>query len=81
MVNYLVKLLDLYPDKPWYWWGLSQNPNITWAVVKNNPDKPWNWRGLSQNPNITWDIVEQNPDKPWDWCGLSQNTFNYQKKS
>ena len=37
------------PDKPWTWYGLSRNPNITMEDVKDNPDKPWDWEGLSYN--------------------------------
>ena len=74
MLNHLVKLLELYPEKPWNWYRLSSNSNITWDIVEQNLDKPWNWDRLSRNPNITWDIVKQNPDKPWDWRGLSSNS-------
>jgi hypothetical protein len=52
---------------------LSQNPNITWEIVRDNPDKNWNWISLSRNPNITWEIVQNNPDKPWNWVYLSKN--------
>jgi len=34
--NDLIKLLDLYPDKPWGWHGLSSNPYITWEIVQSN---------------------------------------------
>jgi len=27
--NELVKLLEKYPNKPWYWTAISENPNIT----------------------------------------------------
>ena len=27
------------PDKPWNWYALSGNPNITWDIVRDNPDK------------------------------------------
>jgi len=66
-------LLQLYPDKPWNWYGLSSNPNISWEIVCSNPDKPWDWYELSMNPNITLEIVCSNPDKPWNWYGLSKN--------
>jgi hypothetical protein len=66
-------LLELASNKPWDWYGLSQNPNITWEIVQTNPDIPWKWYRLSRNPNITWEIVKENPDKPWDWSGLSLN--------
>ena len=55
------------------WARLSENPNVTWEIVKDNLDKPWNWDYLSMNPNITWDVVQANPDKPWSWCCLSAN--------
>ena len=58
---------------PWIWYGISQNPNITWDIIINNPDKPWRWCGINQNPNITWDIIINNPDKPWDWNAFSFN--------
>ena len=45
--NHLEKLLKLYPDKPWNYKWLSNNPNITWDIVQNNPDKPWDYRILS----------------------------------
>ena len=63
----LWEIVSSNPDKPWSWYKLSKNPNITWEIVSSNPDKPWNWYGLSQNPNITWEIVSSNPDKPWNW--------------
>ena len=60
-------------DKPWSWYWLSSNPNITWDAVKANLDKPWSWYWLSSNPNITLDIVEANMDKHWSWYELSSN--------
>ena len=53
------------PDKPWNWYGISQNPNITWEIIQENPDKPWEWglNGISRNSNITCDIIQANPDK------------------
>ncbi len=54
-------ILD-HPDKPWEYDMLSQNPNITWEIVKNNPYKPWDYNWLSLNPNIQWEIRD-NPYK------------------
>jgi len=72
-LNHLTMLLLLNPDKKWNWGGLSQNPNITWKIIKENPDKKWNWYGISLNPNITWEIIKANPDKPWHWGCISYN--------
>ena len=47
--NSLVKLLELYPNKPWNYDALSLNPNITYDIVLANPDKPWDYNALSQN--------------------------------
>ena len=40
------------PDKPWNWYALSGNPNITWDIVRDNPDKPWEWDALSRNEMV-----------------------------
>ena len=37
------------PDKPWNYYELSYNPNITWEIVQENPNKPWNYYNLSKN--------------------------------
>ena len=65
------------PDKPWNWYWLSANPNITMEIVAANPDAPWDWSWLSANPNITWEIVKANPDKPWNYSRLSWNRFDF----
>ena len=76
MTNHLYILLELFPNKPWDYYHLSRNPNITWNIVKANPNKPWDYKWLSKNPNITWDIVKANPDKRWNYFWLSMNKFN-----
>ena len=30
----LWNLVQANPDKPWNWAALSENPNITWEIVK-----------------------------------------------
>jgi hypothetical protein len=75
----LLDLINFFPNKPWNWYCISRNSNITWDIIRNNPDKPWDWNGLSENINITWDIINDNPDKPslagrsWNWEGISEN--------
>ena len=66
-------IIQTNPDKPWYWYGISQNPNINWEIIQANPDKPWDWYYISKNLNITWEIIQDNPDKPWNWNLLCQN--------
>ncbi len=66
-------IINKYPDKPWDWDWISNNPNITMDMINQYPDKPWDWGGISRNPNITMDIINQYPDKPWDWLWISRN--------
>ena len=54
--NHLWKLIELYPDKPWDWRGISSNPNITWEIIQASLDasrgildKYWNWECMSFN--------------------------------
>ena len=76
LTNHLWTLIRLNPDKPWDWYGISQNPNTTWKIIQTHPDKPWNWNEISWNPNITWEIIQAYPEKQWDWDHLSYNKFN-----
>jgi hypothetical protein len=40
------KKVKTYEESKFNWYWLSQNPNITWDIVKDNPDKPWSWIGM-----------------------------------
>ena len=62
--NELQKLLQKYPNKPWYWFYLSYNPNITLEFVEKYLYKPWDWVGLSYNTNVTMEFVEKYPNHP-----------------
>ena len=70
----ILHLVNKYPDKPWDWYYISYNKNITMNDILNNPDKPWNWYAVSQKSNITIDFIENNIDKI-DFKILSRNTF------
>ena len=35
-VNSLYELIKRFPNKPWDWDALSENPNITWEFVYKN---------------------------------------------
>ena len=41
-------------DKPWNWWGLSYNPNITIEFVEKYSHKTWDWIGLSVTQISLW---------------------------
>ena len=53
----LINLVNKYPDKPWDWELLSQNPNIKFDDFLKYLDLLWNWICLSLNRKITLDIV------------------------
>ena len=72
-MSILEELLEKYPDAPWDFARLSDNPNITMYLLEKYPEKPWNWWGISRNPNITMEIIEKHPEKPWNWNGISSN--------
>ena len=43
------QLIQSNLDKPWDWYWISCNPNITWDIIQQNRDKPWNWGNLSKS--------------------------------
>mgnify|MGYP003334412215 CR=1 FL=1 len=36
--NTLLNLFEKYPDKQWYWKGISSNPNITMEIIEKYPN-------------------------------------------
>lgn len=45
---YIVEALKLYPNKPWNWNGITQNPYITIDLIEQNQNKI-KWENLSMN--------------------------------
>jgi hypothetical protein len=66
-------IIEKHPEKPWNWYSISENPNITMEDIEKYPEKPWVWDYISMNPNITMDMIEKYPEKPWNWLGISIN--------
>ena len=52
-----------HPEKPWDWYDLSRNPNITMQNVIDHPEKPWSWRLLSYDLNMTYKFVVKYSNK------------------
>jgi hypothetical protein len=48
-ISPFMDFINATPDKPWSWFRISENPNITWEDIEVNPDKPWCWKGVSFN--------------------------------
>ena len=79
-MNILQYLLEKYPNKPWDWDSISENPNITMDIIEKYHDKPWDWEyGISHNPNITIEFIEKYIDKI-QFEYLSDNDFTYENK-
>ena len=43
-------MIELYPDRDWYWNSISSNPNLTIKIIEKYYDKDWNWIFTSKNP-------------------------------
>ena len=47
---------------------ISNNPNITIEIIRNNINACWDWYELTYcNENITSNDISENPDMPWDF--------------
>jgi len=42
-----MSFLEKNESKPWDWYGVSRNPNITMEFIDAHPEKDWDWRGIS----------------------------------
>jgi hypothetical protein len=36
-----MEIIERYPNKPWKWYYISSNPNITTEFIEKYPNKPW----------------------------------------
>ena len=54
-------------QKCWYWKYLSNQPNISWNIVKKNKNANWNYQLMSLNENINLKIIKNNNNLGWDF--------------
>ncbi len=71
-VNQLQLLLEQFPNKDWDYGELSNNPNMTWDIVKKYPNKDWYWFYLC-DLEISEQLLWDNPNFTWNWNTLSNN--------
>lgn len=76
-------LSNLNHPSGWNFSVLSENPNLTWEIIRNFelPDKVWHWTSLSYNLGITIDDIASNIDKPWVWSAMwNRHTVDNMRK-
>jgi len=68
------------PQFPWFFHGITRNPNITIEIIGSVPDAPWSWMEIScmvtRTPGIrdkVWKLVLKHPEKSWDWWYVSES--------
>ncbi len=52
-------LLLKYPNKPWNWKRLSQNPAISFEFIKTHLDKPWHYNYFCRHPQVPLGFIEK----------------------
>jgi hypothetical protein len=78
-MNSLQILFEIYPEADWEYGNLSENPNLSFDMVKNNLYynkiyyNDWDFSDLSENPAITTKNLEEYDFLPWDYHSLSKN--------
>jgi len=65
------RIIELFPDTPVSWKGLSNNGYVTEAILLKYADKPWNFEALSFNRALTLDMIRAFPRGDWDWGYVS----------
>jgi hypothetical protein len=72
----LEKLVYEFSDKPWNWFYLSKNKNISLHFVEKHPYFPWFTIGLYLNPNMTQEWMDKHPEYHWRIAQLKdEDTF------
>ena len=75
-----MKDIDEHPEKPWNWYTISHNRNITMKYILDHPGKQWVWYWISINPNIQMKDIVAHPDFPWNWELISGHMFTAERK-
>jgi len=68
-----ISVVELHPEWPWDYDGLSENPNLTWEIVQKSPHQPWNYYKLTIHPCVTWKIIMDHPELPWKFSLFVRN--------
>ena len=80
-----LNIVEKYKDI-WYYYDLSENPNLTEEFILKYPSRDWNisyliknnkitnFNALSKFINITQYTIGEYPDKLWDWESLIKYT-------
>lgn len=72
----LESILEFNPDlllDSIFMYGFSENPNVTWKMVKENPSYAWDLDFVAANPSVTMEDVEEFYDKIEDKANVSTN--------
>ena len=76
--NYVITNSDI--PFSWCWYGLSQNPNVTWDMIHSEDDEyknvDWNNYFLCMNPNVTIKVLKENPQFHY-YQIISKNKMDY----
>ena len=51
-----MEFIEQLSDKPWNWYRISSNSNITIEFIEQYPDKPWNWNIYRQIQILQWKL-------------------------
>lgn len=69
----LEDFIEKHLYKPWCWYTLSSNPQITPKFIEKHIDINWDWNQVSFNDNITRQFVEKYYYKDWNFDWLNVN--------
>jgi len=53
------KFFNIGFNIPWDFGWLSENPNITFDIMKENSDENWDWESLIKNASLSFEIIEE----------------------
>mgnify|MGYP000866601402 CR=1 FL=1 len=72
-----IKIITKYPNWPWSWYHMSENPNINDEFLAEElpKHKSWDWFGLSINNSISTEFVLSHLNFTWVLCD-AKHDFN-----
>ena len=52
-----MEFIEKYLDKPWNWYYIPRNPNITMEIIEKHPEKPWDRKVYLVIQILLWNIL------------------------
>ena len=71
--NISMEIIENYPNKPWNYWFVSQNPNLNKKFIINHQDKNLYWSYIAEHIKLDQELIQLIHSKLYSIISLCKN--------